>query len=119
MEKTVSLLKDGNERLLRLVETVPEGIMIIDAGRKITFVNSALEKIFGFGRSEIIESNCNDPRWCFQMPGIRKNSDDELIFDYIMKTGQAVIDKEHPCQISTGKTKIFSINAAPYFDDRR
>jgi PAS domain S-box-containing protein len=117
LEKTVSLLKDGNERLLRLIETVPEGIMIIDAGGKITFVNSTLEKIYSIGRSEIIGSNCNDPRWCFQMPGLRKNGNDELIFDFIVKTGQAVINKEHLIEINADNTKVCSINAAPYFDE--
>lgn len=117
LEKTVSLLKDGNERLLRLIETVPEGIMIIDAAGKITFVNSTLENIFGFGRSEIIGSNCDDPRWSFQMPGLRENGNNELIFDFIMKTGQAVINKEHLYEISAGNAKIISINASPYFDD--
>ncbi len=43
-----------------ILETLNEGVMILDDCRKILFVNSCLEEMFGFRASEVVGHACSD-----------------------------------------------------------
>jgi PAS domain S-box-containing protein len=116
LEQTVAFLKEIREQLLRLVETVPEGIVILDKTGNVNFINSSLEKTLGLSRDEIVGNNYIDIRWRFRMPEGRKARDEDFIFEHIIKTGKPVADKELVLEIAGGKSIMFSINAAPYRD---
>jgi two-component system, sensor histidine kinase and response regulator len=47
-------LRAASERSLQVIESVPNGIVVVDHSGAITLVNAAAEKMFGFGRQGLI-----------------------------------------------------------------
>jgi len=47
-------LREGEERYRRLVETMNDGLVVIDAAGQIVFVNDRLCEMSGFGRNELV-----------------------------------------------------------------
>jgi PAS domain S-box-containing protein len=50
-------LQESEERLRGVVDTVVDGIILIDEGGKVTDFNPAAEKIFGYAAAEVIGQN--------------------------------------------------------------
>src|SRR5262249_49753565 len=53
-------LRDSEERFRRIVEIAVEGIWIIDATAKTTFVNDRIAAILGYSRDEMLGRLCYD-----------------------------------------------------------
>jgi two-component system response regulator HydG len=51
------LLKDG-KFLVNIVETIKDGLMVVDSDGHILFFNKAAEEITGYSRSEVIGKSC-------------------------------------------------------------
>jgi len=117
-EQTIALLKDNMAQFHCVMETVPEGIIFLDKTQKITFINSALERMLGIGRSQIIGSYFKDLRCRFMMLDGQKVHDNDLIFDEIITRKKTLAAKEYIWEISGGKHIILSINAAPCVNDQ-
>jgi PAS domain S-box-containing protein len=47
-------LKQAEERMRRLLESAPDPMVIVNDGGRIEFVNSQLEKVFDYGRAELL-----------------------------------------------------------------
>ncbi len=54
LRKMHAELKAASERSLQVIESVPNGIVLVDRSGAITLVNAPAEKMFGFGRQELI-----------------------------------------------------------------
>ena len=54
LEFEVAQRKQAEERFRLLVETAPTGILICDAQGRITEANAQLQKMFGYGRQELV-----------------------------------------------------------------
>src|SRR5439155_26800371 len=61
-------LRANEERLARIVETIADGITIVDRQGRVTFANAAVETIFGRPRAEIVGRHYNDPSWYGRTP---------------------------------------------------
>ncbi len=118
LEQTVMLLRNGEARLRHLTETIPEGIIIFDQAGKVTFINKALEKMLGLGRSQIVGCCCKELPWYFlPQEGTCYREDVNTIIGDIIKTGRSVTGKECVLGINGGRSLTLSIHAAPYHDD--
>jgi PAS domain S-box len=53
-KKAEERLQESEERYRNIVETANEGISIIDAEERITFVNKQVEDMFGYSSEELI-----------------------------------------------------------------
>ncbi len=60
-KKAEERLQESEERYRNIVETANEGISIIDAEERITFVNKQVEDMFGYSSEELI----GKPMWDF------------------------------------------------------
>jgi two-component system, sensor histidine kinase and response regulator len=54
LRKMHAELMAASERSLQVIESVPNGIVVVDRSGAITLVNARAEKMFGFGRQELI-----------------------------------------------------------------
>ncbi|MEZ0395931.1 MAG: PAS domain S-box protein [Anaerolineales bacterium] len=109
-------LRESEERLSRLIETVPSGITIVNRDGQITFANPAAEAILGLTRSKIEQRRYNDPDWRITAVDGSPFPDEELPFVRVMQSGQPVYDVEHAIEHPDGRRVILSINAAPLKD---
>ncbi len=109
-------LNASEERLERIVETIPDGIMIVDREGTITYANSSAEKILGLTRATITERSYNDPKWKITSVDGSPFPDEDLPFTRVMASGQAVYGVEHAVVYPDGRRIILSINATPMHD---
>ncbi|MCE5313080.1 MAG: PAS domain S-box protein [Nitrospiraceae bacterium] len=113
--KLEKLLRANEERLSTILETVPDGIMMVDMNSNPTFANSAAERILGFTYEDLSSRSYNDPRW--KMLTIKGDplETDQMPFALVKKTGQPVFNYEHSLLRSDGSRIFLSVNAAPVF----
>jgi PAS domain S-box-containing protein len=101
------------EQLARIVEMLPNGIVIVDRDGHLTFANAAAERILGLTRHGIAECTHNDPRWKITAADGKPFPEDSLPFVQIMRTGESVRGVEHAIEHSDGNRVVLSIDAAP------
>src|SRR5262245_42979828 len=56
-------LREGQERLTRIVETVADGILLVDCDQRITFANTAAERMTGLPRRRLTAVCWHELRW--------------------------------------------------------
>ena len=106
-------LRQSEERLTRIVETVPEGIVIVNREGQITFANAAAESILGLTRADITDRAYNDPGWRITALDGSPFPQAELPFARVRQSGQSMYGIEHAIEHPDGQRVILSINAAP------
>lgn len=109
-------LEASERRHRRILETVNEGITLVDVHGGITFANRAAEEILGLERSEITGLTYNDPEFSITDWDGRPYPDEALPFRRVMRTGQEVVDVEHAIVWPDGERRLLSVNAAPLTD---
>jgi PAS domain S-box-containing protein len=109
-------LQASEERLEHIVETIPDGIIIVNREGAITYANSSAERILGLTRATITERSYNDPKWKITSVDGSPFPDEDLPFTRVMASGQAVYGVEHAIVYPDGRRIILSINATPMHD---
>jgi PAS domain S-box-containing protein len=111
-------LRRNKEDLARILDTMAEGVGIIDTERKLTYANPMAQKILGLEESEISNWAFDDAQWkSFRLDG-SPLPPEEHPMSIIMQTGKPVYDHELGMQRPKGDLFYISINAAPIFDDQ-
>jgi diguanylate cyclase (GGDEF)-like protein/PAS domain S-box-containing protein len=103
----------GRQRLTSILETVPDGIVIVDQSGQITFTNPSAEKLFGLSFSDLARRLYNAPEWKISAPDGSPFPEENLPFAQVMKTGKPVYNVEHAINHPDGRRLTLSINAAP------
>jgi PAS domain S-box-containing protein len=116
-------LSASNEKLARseqhfqnILNTMAEGVGIIDATGKMTYANAMAQKILGLTHSEIKDRTFDDPRWQNLKIDGSPLPEEEHPMAIMMRTGQPVFDYEIGVQPSDRERLYLSINAAPIKD---
>ncbi|SDH18781.1 PAS domain S-box-containing protein [Pedobacter terrae] len=119
-EKTVleDTLKQNEQRLQGILETMAEGVGIIDTNGQLIYANPMAQQILGLTLSEIEERTYDDPRWQNLRLDGTPLPDEEHPMSIMMSTGRQVFDVEIGVQPPNGNRIYISINAAPIFDDQ-
>ncbi len=100
-------------RLGDVVETIVDGIIIMDKAGHITFANTGAEKILGLSRDKIINRTCIElPCKITTLEG-EPLSPEMLPFAQAIKTGKPVFDRELSIGRTDGDRRFVSVNAAP------
>lgn len=107
-------LQENKEQLARILETVPDGIALINASGRITFANAAAHQILGWTQNCALDRNFNDPAWEITTVEGKPLSETELPVAQVMRTGQPIHSFEHTIKRSDNKRIILSVNAAPF-----
>lgn len=109
-------LRASRERLARIVETMADGLAILDREGHITFANAAAESILGLSRSEITRRTYKDSAWKTTTEEGKPIPEEDLPFVRVMRTGKPVYGAEQAVERPDGTRVILSINAAPLCD---
>lgn len=110
-------LRDNQEQLTRVLETMAEGVAIIDFHGNPTYVNPMAKKILGFNKNQSISSLYNDPNWNNVMLDGNPLPVSEHPVTIALNTGNPVYDHEIGIQPVDGDLIYISINAAPIRDE--
>ena len=107
---------ERQELLTRIVETVTDGIYVVDRSGRMAFANAAAERILGLPRHELAEHSFDDAMWEFTTLDGAPYPEDEQPFVQVVRSGQPVYGIEQGCKRPDGSRIIVSINAAPLKD---
>lgn len=118
IEKSVleeTLLK-SEQRLQGILETMAEGVGVIDATGQMVYANPMAQHILGLSENKIKERTYHDPKWQnLRLDGTPLPSEEHPM-SLMMSTGKPVYDHEIGVQPPGGEIMYISINAAPLFD---
>jgi len=104
------------KQLERIIEAVPNGLIIIDRNGQIIFANAVAEKIAGVPRSFLMGKAYNS----FKVTTVDGAAfpDEKLPYAQVIKTGRPVFDIEFAVEHPNGKIVILSTNAALLRDEK-
>lgn len=109
-------LRESEAQLSSIFQTIPDGIVLLDAGGKLIAANQAAERILKLTHSGLTERVYNDLCWSITTVDGQPFPEDELPFVRVMQTGKSVYGIEHAIAHADGTTAILSINASPLFN---
>jgi len=116
LKQTAEELRASEERLSRIVETIADGITILDRNGRHIFANAAAERILGLPRSTITRRTYNDPAWEVTTPEGNPLSEEDRVFVRVLRTGKPVFGMEQILRRPDGTQILLSRNAAPLCD---
>lgn len=109
-------LRKSQQRLEGILETMAEGVGVIDAKGRMVYANPMAQHILGLSESSIKERTYDDPQWQnLRLDGSPLPSEEHPM-SIMMRTQRPIYDHEIAVQ-PPGSDRIYiSINAAPIFD---
>ncbi|MBN1410659.1 MAG: PAS domain-containing protein [Spirochaetales bacterium] len=116
LEKT---LRDRKEHLTLVFDSLPKGILVTDTTGRITFANTASEKLFELTASEMVNRLYNDPAFLITDGNGLPLSDGQSPFHAVMVLKkpsfrlQCTLEKPNQASIP------LNLEAVPLLDDRR
>jgi PAS domain S-box-containing protein len=110
------LRADGGDLLVRVVETMPAGLTIVDPEGHIVFSNAEADRILRLSRGRITSRYYNDAEWRITSLDGGPFPPEDLPFERVMRTKRAVYGVEHAIESVDGQRVLLSINAAPMLD---
>lgn len=110
-------LRANEQRLQGILDTMAEGVVIIGADYKLTYVNPMAQRIMGIKEYNFLGRTYGDSRWENErLDGTPLPKEDHPMY-IAMRTGMAVFDQEIAVKIPGSEKIYISINAAPIIDD--
>ncbi|MDQ2752316.1 MAG: ATP-binding protein, partial [Bacteroidota bacterium] len=117
-EKTVLTeeLRKNQERLTLILETMAEGVSIVDLDGRVTYANPMAQKILGMQKNELSSRLYNDPKWTnLRLDGTLLPKEEHPMM-IMLATGKPVYDCEIGIQQPGKETFYISVNGAPIRD---
>ncbi|WP_461450315.1 ATP-binding protein [Mucilaginibacter sp.] len=109
-------LNTSQEHLQRILDTMAEGVTVVDAKGKLVYANIMAQRIFGIDDDGMKNRVYNDTKWTnLRIDGSVLPEEEHPMY-IIRETGMPVYDKEIGVQPINGERFYISINAAPIFD---
>jgi PAS domain S-box-containing protein len=107
----------GLEKYLgSVLDTIAEGIEIIDADGFYSFANLAAGRMFG-PREEIIGRRYDDTRWRLVTSDGVPLAREEMPQSQVMRTGEPVLDTLFRAVLPDGRQVVLTMNAVPFRDE--
>jgi PAS domain S-box-containing protein len=110
-------LKSNQQRLQYILDTMAEGVVILDINGEIIYVNPMGQNILGLTEEQILGRSYKDTKWRSErIDGSPISKEDHPMY-VALRTGLAVYDQEIAVVIEGRKKIYISVNAAPLMDD--
>ena len=109
-------LRSNQEQLSLILETMAEGVGIIDVEGNLVYANPMAQKILGLQKSEMLTRTFYDPKWTNLRLDGTPLPKEEHPMDIMMNTGKPVFDHEIGVQAPGRDLLYISINAAPIYN---
>ncbi|MEW6075663.1 MAG: two-component system histidine kinase PnpS [Candidatus Omnitrophota bacterium] len=104
IEEKVRKIETQNQELLAILNSMVEGVIVVDKESRILSVNPTVERIFGISQGQV--------QGKFFLEGIPNNTLSDVIVE-VLKKGEAVSEE---LTLSWPVQKIFQVNATPVFE---
>lgn len=112
-EKIAKSLREERERLVQILETMAEGVGIIDTEGNLTYANPMAEKILGLRRDKILNRTFFSEEWVNLREDGSPLPKEEHPMAIAMSTGKVVFDHIVAVQPPDRERFYVSVNAAP------
>lgn len=106
-------LRMQHERLERIMETNPAGILSIDTNGRIIYVNSQAEKVLHFQKEELLKMSFIASKFKLYDSEGNLIPKDELPFQIIMQTKRPLFDYHASFNLAKDAHILLSINGTP------
>ena len=120
LEKTdlEEVLRAKEQHLQSILDTMAEGVIIVDNRGKPVYANPMAQKITGLSESMLKNRIYNDEKWQNQrLDGSLLPLEDHPI-NITLRNGEALYDQEVAILLPSGQKIYISINAAPLVDNQ-
>jgi two-component system cell cycle sensor histidine kinase/response regulator CckA len=114
---TLEALRESERRLDRMLQTMVDGMVVVDLKGEITYANQGAERILEIRKDDILGKYYHEREWQQideqgnpYLPG-------QLPLALVLREGREVIGLEHSITAPTGEVKWLSVNAAPLIDE--
>jgi PAS domain S-box-containing protein len=116
--RAVEALRQSEERASRVLETVVDGILMIDLDGRYTFANPAAERLLGVTRDHLCGRFVRDGLWRITTADGQPCPPDQMPMIRVLSTGEPVtgVDLNLDRGDGGGAPVILSVNAAPLRD---
>ena len=111
-------LRRSEQHLARILDTMSEGVCIIDKEGWLTYANKMAQKILGISEDEIKKRTFYDVKWQNKRLDGSPLPMEEHPMAIMLATGKQVFDHEIAVQTVVGDLYYISINASPIFDEQ-
>lgn len=109
-------LRHSEKHLIGILDTMAEGVAIVDKNGLPTYTNCMAQKIFDLSDEDLKSQNYDDKKWRnLRLDGSSLPEEDHPTL-VMLKTGLAVYDQEIGIRKEDGEIFYITINAAPLFD---
>ena len=116
-KKTEEDLQKQHDRLERIMETNPAGILSVDKTGYITYANSQAERVLRYPKSELFQLNIVTSNFEFRDLNGKVIPIDQLPFQVIIKSKQPIFDYRATMILPNKKFILISINGTPLLGD--
>ncbi len=106
-------LRKQHDRLERIMETSPAGILSVDTNGHIIYVNSQAEKVLHYPKEELLKKTFITTKFKFLNSEGKLIPKNELPFQIIMKTKKPIFDYHATFKSFTNENILLSINGTP------
>jgi PAS domain S-box-containing protein len=111
-------LRESRERWVRVVETVADGIVVLDLDGHITYANRNAERMLGLLREEITARRYDDPAWqLLSLDEGKLIERGDYPFARMMREKEPVIGMETVLVRPDGRQITLAINTVPLRDE--
>ncbi|RZM14236.1 MAG: PAS domain-containing protein, partial [Pedobacter sp.] len=111
-------LEHSEQHLKGILDTMAEGVTIVDSQGQPTYANGMAQKILDASVNELQDRAYNDQKWKnLHLDGRVLPEEDHPVM-VMLNTGLAVYDQEIGIQKPDGEIFYITINAAPLFDNQ-
>ncbi|MGC9356742.1 MAG: PAS domain S-box protein, partial [Anaerolineae bacterium] len=116
-KKAEEIVRESERRLDMMLQTMVDGVVLVDTEGQITYANPAAERILEVNREEVVTRLYHSRQW---------RQIDETGADFVpealplsiaLAKRQRVEGLEHGIEMPDGRVKWLSVNAAPLLDE--
>jgi len=110
-------IEANQKRLQDILDTMAEGVVIVDAEARPTYANPMAQRIMGIDEKAFKARSYNDANWHNErLDGTPLPKEDHPMY-VVLRTGQPVYDQEIAIVLPDDHKFYISINAAPLMDE--
>ena len=111
-----AILKNSEGRLQSILETMAEGVCVVDQDGKVSYANPMAQQILNLSEAQIKERMYNDSKWINLRLDGSPLPIEEHPMHMMLRTGKPVLNFEIALQPPGRDIFYISVNAAPLFD---
>lgn len=118
-QKTIleDTLRENEQRLQGILETMAEGVCVIDAAGKLMYVNPMAQQILGLHEHSLKSRTYDNLKWNLTKLDGTPLTTEEHPMTLMLRSEQRIFDHEIGIQRPDGNKSYISVNAAPIFDE--